>query len=247
MSGADARVDRQPAFVLHRRNYRETSLLLDLLTRDFGRVGAVARGVRGARRGPGASCQPFQPLVVSWSGRGELKTLSAAESAAAAPAIAGERLFSALYVNEVLVRTLPQHDAHGVLFDAYAGLLPALAAGEDIEARLRGFELLLLRELGYGLEFDRDAVSGALLDPAGNYAFTPCAGFSALREEPGPGGYPGWVLAEIGRADFSRPQTRRYAKRLMREALAELLGDRPLRSRAYFLARPAPRDGGEAV
>jgi DNA repair protein RecO (recombination protein O) len=247
MGASDARVDRQPAFVLHRRSYRETSLLLDLLTRDFGRVGVVARGARGSRRGPGPACQPFRPLVVSWSGRADLKTLTAVESVAAAPPIAGERLYSALYVNEVLVRALPQHDAHVRLFAAYAALLPELAATADVEPRLRGFEMLLLRELGYGLEFDRDGVTGGVLEPAGTYAFTPSVGFSAVHEDPSVPRYPGWALAEIGREDFTRPQTRRYAKRLMREALAELLGHRPLRSRAYFLARPAPEGGDDRI
>ena len=237
MSGAAARVDRQPAFVLHRRNYRETSLLLDLLTRDFGRVGVVARGARGARRGAGGACQPFQPLLVSWSGRSELKTLVSAEAVATAPAIAGERLYSALYVNEVLVRVLPQGDAHAQLFHAYAALLPELAGAADLEPRLRAFELLLLRELGYGLEFDRDCATGGVLEPAGAYLFQAAEGFSAAPADAQDRSYPGWALAEIGRGDFSRPQTRRYAKRLMREALAQLLGDRPLASRAYFRAR----------
>ena len=117
---------RQPAFVLHRRAYRESSLLLDLLTRDFGRVGAVVRGARGAGRGQGFCCQPLGALLVSWSGRGELKTLTAVERIGNAAEIGGERLYSALYVNEILVRLLPQHDAHPLLFDAYARLLAEL-------------------------------------------------------------------------------------------------------------------------
>jgi len=246
-SPTEMRVDRQPAFVLHRRAYRESSLLLDLLSRDFGRVGVVARGVRGARRGAGAYCQPFQPLVVSWSGRGELKTLTGVDGLGAAPAIAGERLYSALYVNELLVRLLPQHDAHGALFAAYAALLPELVTTPDLEPRLRAFELLLLRELGYGLEFERDSASGEVLEPAGHYAFKPTEGFRAARADDRARSYPGWVLAEIGREDFSDPQTRRHAKRLVREALAELLGDRPLRSRAYFISRPRPDDGNGRI
>ena len=90
MSAAGSRVDRQPAFVLHRRAWRETSLLLELLTRDFGRVGVIARGARAGRRGSGASCQPFQPLLVSWSGRADLKTLAAADAVSPAPPIPGE-------------------------------------------------------------------------------------------------------------------------------------------------------------
>ena len=100
------RVDQQPAYVLHRRAYRETSLLLDLLTRDHGRVAVVARAARSGTRAWGAFCQPFQSLLVSWTGRSELKSLTAAERAGDATAILGERLYSALYVNELLVRLL---------------------------------------------------------------------------------------------------------------------------------------------
>ena len=162
---------------------------------------------------------------------------------APAPAIAGERLYSALYVNELLVRLLPPHDAHSALFGAYAALLPGLAAAEDLEPLLRSFELLLLRELGYGMEFVHDSATGQVLEPAGHYLFSPDGGFHAAPEASDPRAYPGWALAQIGREDFSEPRTRRYAKRLMRQALAELLGPRPLHSRGYFRRAPAPADG----
>lgn len=235
------RIDRQPAFVLHRRAYRESSLLLDLLTRDFGRVGAVARGARGSGRGQRFCCQPLGALLVSWSGRGELKTLTAVERSGNAAEIGGERLYSALYVNEILVRLLPQHDAHPLLFDAYTRLLAELPGTANLEACLRGFELLLLKELGYGIEFDRDAANGAVLEPSGQYVYVPEQGFSSVAAG-AQHAYPGWVLEAIGRADFSDPLTRRHARQLVREAMALLLGERPLRSREFFL-----RSRGSAV
>ncbi len=228
------RIDRQPAFVLHRRAYRESSLLLDLLTRDFGRIGAVARGARGSGRNHGLCCQPLTALLVSWSGRGELKTLTAAERGGNGVEIGGERLYSALYVNEVLVRLLPQHDPHPRLFDAYAQLLAEFPDAPDLEVPLREFELLLLKELGYGIEFDRDAASGTVLEPATHYIYLPDQGFSSAAAGAGHA-YPGWVLEAIGRADFSDPLTRRHAKQLVRDAFAALLGERPLRSRELFL------------
>jgi DNA repair protein RecO (recombination protein O) len=227
------RIDRQSAWVLHRRPLRETSVLLDLLTREHGRVGVVARAARGSPRGHGVVCQPFQPLVVSWSGRGELKTLTAAERTASVPAMVGERLYSALYVNEMLVRALAPHDAHPVLFDAYGALVRGLPEAE-LEPLLRGFELLLLGELGYAPDFAVDAGSGELMEPQGMYSFAPAAGFLASPGAPESTAYPGWSLEAIGRRDFSDPRTRRFAKRLLREALAPVLGDRPLRSREYF-------------
>ena len=230
------RIERQPAFVLHRRPLRETSLVLDLLTRDHGRIGVVARAARGGTRSLAGACQPVRPLLVAWSGRGELKTLVRAEPGGSFAAIAGERLYSALYVNEMLVRALAAHDAHPVIFDAYARLLPALA-DDEVEPRLREFELMLLSELGYALDFGCDAASGAVLEPQAPYAFQPGHGFLQAAQSVEERTYPGWTLAAIGRGDFSDALTRRYAKRLLREALAPVLGERPLRSREYFRRR----------
>lgn len=237
--GGSARIERQPAFVLHRRAYRESSLLLDVFTRDFGRIGLVARAARASKKGQGSLLQPFQSLLVSWSGRGDLKTLVGVERAAALPVVAGERLYSALYVNELLVRALAAADAHVPVFEAYAGLLPGLAQAPDHEPLLRDFELLLLRELGYALDLDAEASGGECLEPSASYAFDPATGFV-----PQPEGldathaFPGWALLAIGRRDYDDPRTRRLAKRLLREALSAAIGERPLRSREYF--RPAP-------
>ncbi len=244
MAGA-ARVDRQPAFVLHRRAYRESSLLLDVLTRDFGRIGLVARSARASKKGQGSLLQPFQSLVVSWSGRGELKTLTGVERAEPLPQVAGERLFSALYVNELLVRALAHADEHALIFHAYAGLLPGLAESPDHEPLLREFELLLLRELGYAVDLDFEASGGECLEPGAFYAFDPATGFL-----PQPAGldsthaFPGQALLAIGKGDYSDPFVRRLAKRLLREALSAVVGDRPLRSREYFRAAPAPVSWG---
>lgn len=243
MSLTATRIDRQPAFVLHRRAYRESSFLLDLFTRDHGRVAAVARGMRAPRRGA-ATAQPLQPLLVAWSGRTELKTLGTAEAAAGAFVLAGERLYSALYVNELLLRLLPPQDPHPVLFEAYVALLAELAGGEALEPPLRRFELRLLRELGYGIALDHDTGTGGVLEPAAAYAFDPAGGFRRADAAALAQAYPGHVLAAIAREDFSDPLTRRHAKRLLRAALAELLGPRPLRSRSYFAAR-SPADGGQ--
>lgn len=236
---AGTRTDRQPAYVLHRRPYRESSLLVDLLTRDHGRVGVVARAARGARGGLSGVLQPCQGLLVGWTGRGELKTLVAAERAGPGVPVAGERLYSLLYVNEVLVRALAPLDPHAALFDAYACLLPALAGADDAEPPLRGFELLLLAELGYAFEPGVDAASGELVEPQGRYRFDPSVGLCAAPDAGPEQAYPGWALQAIARRDFADPDTRRHAKRLMREALAGAVGERPLRARDYFRRRGA--------
>ena len=231
------RIDRQPAFVLHRRAYRETSLLLDMLTRDHGRLSVVARGARRGARGAAGSCQPFQSLLLSCAGRSELKSLSGIERVGRAARIDGASLYAALYVNEILVRTLAPSDPHPRLFEAYSALLSSLAGAVDVEPRLRAFELLLLEELGYGIELDREAGSGELMEAQADYLFTPGDGFSRAREDVDAGVYPGWTLRAMAVGDYTDALTRRLAKRLMRSALAPVLGDRPLLSREFFRAR----------
>lgn len=239
--GGPARIERQPAFVLHRRAYRESSLLLDVLTRDHGRIGLVARSARASKKGQGSLLQPFQSLLVSWSGRGDLKTLTAVERAEGLPLIAGERLYSALYINELLVRALAAADAHEPVFEAYAALLPGLAESPDHEPLLREFELRLLRELGYALDLAYEASGGECLEPAAHYAFDPAMGFVPQPVDlDATHAFPGWALLSIGRGDYADVRTRKLAKRLLREALAAAVGDRPLRSREYFRGAPAP-------
>lgn len=166
------RVEQQPAFVLHARAWRETSLLLDVLSRDHGRVGLVARGVRAARsRTPRALLQPMSPLLLSWSGRGELATLNAAESAGAVLRADGEALLCALYLNELIARMLTRHDPHPALFADYATVLARLTGGDSPAWALRRFERDLLAHLGYGLILDREADSAAPIDPQRDYAW----------------------------------------------------------------------------
>lgn len=230
------RTDREPAFVLHRRAFRETSLLLELLTRGHGRVTVVARGARRARGNAGSVYQPLQPLLVSWTGRSELKTLIAGERAGSNPEIRGRGLYSALYLNEILVRLLPHQDPHPRLFDAYACVLPRLAVSEDIEPDLRSFELLLLRELGYGLELGSLGSDGRVLEPEARYLFEPRQGLVEAVSAEDDRAYPGWVLKAMEEGDFSNPETRRCAKRLLRGIISGLLGEKPLMSREYFRA-----------
>src|SRR5690606_29026917 len=141
-------IDLQPAYVLHTRDYRDTSLLIDFLTLDYGVVRAVARGVRGARRNQKrALLQPLQPLLVSLRGQGELLNLTLSEPAAAVLAIKGERLFSVMYLNEILCRLLPAQESHPALYRLYQSALLALLHGRELQAVLRRFEFSLLTEL----------------------------------------------------------------------------------------------------
>ncbi|HEX5121787.1 MAG TPA: DNA repair protein RecO, partial [Rhodanobacteraceae bacterium] len=146
------RIEEQPAFILHTRPWRETSLLIEAFTREHGRVGLVARGVRGAKsRFARASLQPLQPLLLGWSARGELGTLTSAEQTGSPWHLSGDALFAGMYVNELVLRLSSRNDAHPLAFAAYTECLARLADADDIAWTLRRFERDLLADLGYAL------------------------------------------------------------------------------------------------
>ncbi len=231
------RVEGQLAFVLHTRPYRDTSLLVELFCQERGRISAVARGARrpGARWRP--LLQPFVPLLVSWQGRGELKTLVQLERAAPAGLLAGDALWCGLYLNELLIRLVAVEDPQPRLFAYYQLVLGELAAGGAMEPLLRLFERRLLDALGYGFSWEHQADGLRPLAPDQHYRFQPEAGFIPLPAEGAAAGYCGADLLAIAADDYAQATARSAAKRIMREALAPLLGPRPLKSRALFGGR----------
>ncbi len=168
------RVTDQPGYILRRRDWRDTSLILDVLTREHGCISLLAKGARRASRR--ACYEPFVALSLSWSGRAELKTLTGIESETLDVDAANYLLL--LYVNELIAALLPRHDANDAIFDAYSELL-ARARRPIGEPELRRFELTLVRQLGYFPDISRDAESGAGIDPAASYRFELDAGFIA--------------------------------------------------------------------
>lgn len=236
----------EPAFVLHTRPWRESSLIAELLTPGHGRVGVVARGARRGRRGAAGGLQPFTLLQVAWRGRGELRTLMHAEPEQALP-LRGERLFAGLYLNELLLRLLHREEAQPEIFTAYAQTLLRLAelpASDDpgaMEPALRRFELRLLVVLGYGFPLDRD-IHDAAIDPARDYELLPDAGLAPLAEGVRERGgraeaavvFAGRHLLALATDTLTEPEVLVTAKRLTRLALAGHLGNAPLRSRELF-------------
>jgi DNA repair protein RecO (recombination protein O) len=228
------RVAQEPAFVLHHHDYGETSLLLEMFTRQHGRLGLIAKGARRARSPLRAALIPFQPLVVGFSGRGELPTLTAAEPLAAAPVLYGEALFCGLYLNELLLRLLHRHDPHERLFESYTEALARLG-GVDAEAVLRVFEKRLLDDIGYGLVLDRDIEDGTALVPEDEYRYLPERGPVAARATGEEGILVhGRTLLGLAAECLDDALSRHEAKRLLRALLARHLGGRPLMSRQLF-------------
>lgn len=234
-------------WLLHSRPFRDTSLLLDFLTLEQGRVSAIARGAR-TQKGKGRSMlQPFVPLRLALTGNHELRTLQSCEAAAPSLLLQGERLFAGFYLNELLVKLLHGHEPEPLVYQAYAQTIAGLAGAPDVEPLLRQFELRLLDALGYGLQFDHDADSGEPLDEAGWYYLQADSGFVRQLQAPvteaealQSGLYPGIELRRIAEADFTADSTRKQAKRLLRQVLHQHLGGKEIASRQLF-QRPEHR------
>lgn len=227
------RVELTPAWVLHTRPYKETSLIVEVFSRTHGRVALVARG---ARR-PGSSLRgdliAFQPLLLSWFGSGELKTLHAAEWQGGVPQLAGLPLLCAFYLNELLLRLLPRDDEHAALFDAYGRAVRELVARpEQVEPVLRRFELTLLAQTGYGIALDHD-VDGLPVVAGQRYRFLRGRGLLPVPDSVHDDGIAltGEALLGMAQGNFADSLTLQQAKLLMRSLLADLLGDAPLHTR----------------
>lgn len=219
------RVDASAGYVLHSRPYRETSLLVDFLTLEQGRISAVAKGARRPRARLRSALQPFQSLQLGWHGRNELKTLGAVETVEISPPLSGRALLCGLYVNELLQRLLHPGEPCPRLFLYYRYVLNELHSGDDLEGALRTFERQLLTELGFDLDLAR-------AEPGRCYRYL--SGHGLVAQASGAAGYAGEHLQAIAEDRYDAAPVRRTAKQLMREVLQELLGDKPLNSRLLF-------------
>lgn len=237
--------DRQPAYVLHRRAFRETSAIVELLTRDYGRVGGVARGVKRSRNVH--HIEPFGQVAATWRGRGQLVNVLRTEPLAPCQ-LGGDALFAGLYLNELLMRTLSHQEPVAALFRHYGEAVSRLAAGAPVETALRAFERRLLEELGYGLAFNVDIASGRPIDRVKEYLVVAGEGFREAPVNgavngagaPHPGGalrLTGAQIAALDGEDYGDADIRLAAKRVFRRALELRLGGKPLATRKLFGAR----------
>ncbi len=233
-------IQSEPAYLLHSRPFRDTSLLVDFLTKDYGRIRAIAKGVRSPKSKNRAVLQAFIPLQINLSGKSELKTLAQVECLRTGIPLKHKSLFAAMYLNEILVRLLHKQDADADIFTLYERTLQYLSEQTDIEPILRTFELSLLELLGYGIDFSVVSSLNAEAIINSHFRYMAEGSFEAvsIAENSTFLGtnkyYPGEVLVKISENDFSELSTLKYAKRLLRAALSSHLGEKALASRNLF-------------
>ena len=232
---APRRVQQQPAYILHHRPFRDSSQILDILTRDHGKIALVARGSRGAKSRLRGVLRPFLPLRISWVARSDLGTLTGAESAGLPAALRGDATLSAYYMNELLINFLHRHDPQVEIFELYAGALAALGSHDAVAVVLRRFEIELLGLLGYALSIEHESGTHQVLDPAGHYEYRMEEGAVAVSRSSGPMVFSGALLSAIRAQQFENPDVLRAAGRLLREVITYHLGGKELKSRKVLL------------
>ena len=233
--GERRRVDGEPAYVLHAYPFRETSLIVDVFSRNFGRVAVMARGARRPRSALRGLLMAFQPLEVGWAGKGEVLTLMKAEWQGGQAVLGGEALFCGYYLNELLLHLLPREDAHEALFDHYARTLRHFSTGVD-QGALRLFEKALLQELGYGLTLEHDA-EGRPVHADALYVYEvergPLPAPSAAGDSPWC--VSGQTLLDLAAGQLATAQALAESKLLMRALINHYLAGQQLTTRRIFM------------
>jgi DNA repair protein RecO (recombination protein O) len=229
------RVSRQPGYTLHTRPYRESSLLIDILSRNHGRTTLLAKGIRNLKSRNRSATIPFSLLSLGWSGKGELPVLTQAEHDGPVNLLSGLERVCGFYANELLVRLLHKHDPHPALFDAYDVLLGALGKSGNVEISLRFFEKNLLRELGYALDLEREADGSAPVIAEARYQYVPTYGVVRVGDE-GSGALTvsGATLLALSREELDDKNNIEECKYLMRGIIGHHLGRHQLRSRSLL-------------
>ena len=233
------RHEAQPAFVLHSYPFRETSLIIEVFTRNYGRVALVARGARRPRSALRGVLLAFQPLLLAWGGKGELRTLHKAEWQGGLSQLKGRGLLCGFYLNELMLKLLARDDPHEALYETYQATLNTLSNGGAHAITLRRFEQELLKEAGYALTLDRDAASGEAIRADGSYQYLIERGPVLYAREPAPPGgddenrleLAGQTLLDMARDDYSSALTQQQSKALMRVLINHYLGNQTLNTR----------------
>ena len=232
------RIALEPAFLLHRKPYRDSSRIYDFFTLEHGVISVMAKGVwRKEKGGSLASLiQPFTPLLISFVGRASLKTLSKVELADNHKNLIGERIFCAFYLNELILKLVGRNIPYPELFGYYSKRLDALKIATSVEEPLRSFELFLLAELGYEIDLETDS-TGSPINECAKYLYEPAHGFTKIQSETVDevGRYLGRDILKMAKGEFN--QVSGALKRLLRVTLSYHLGEKELQSRSLFPAK----------
>ena len=226
-------IQLEPAYILHSRPFRETSLIVEAFTREHGRVAVVARGAKSARSRWRNVLQPFRPLLLGWSQKSDLGTLTAADQIASPPALQGQLLYCGLYLNELLMRLLHRGDPHAEVFERYRHVLLELASEAPPQPLLRVFEKHLLEAIGYAMLLDREYGSDTEIQPQNWYEYKPDRG-PVLSAGPGKSRVSGAALLDL-HSESLQLENLPLLKMLMRSVIGYHLGGKPLASLSLFI------------
>ncbi len=246
MSHGPQRTQLAPGYILHHMPYQDSGRILEVLTREHGRLSLFARGVRGPKSKMAPLLQPFRLLLLSWSGRGEAPMLVGAEPGGSAGALPPAHLVACFYLNELVLKLTSRHDPHPALFDAYHAALEDLRGGGSLEPALRVFEKRLLEEVGYGLDLEAESRTGRRVAAEAYYQFRPAQGLVASSRDAA-GALAGRSLMSLARERLSSRSELDDARRLLRSALEHCLEGRELltRSVARSIARRSRAEIGK--
>ncbi|MEQ9568437.1 MAG: DNA repair protein RecO [Pseudomonadales bacterium] len=227
------KIEKQPAFVLRAQSYKETSLLVDIFSRDHGRQKLIVRGAKSAKSSKASQRQPFADLFMGWQGKSDLKNLTEIDSAPSL-LVNPANLVYGMYLNELLFYLLREADPHDALYDLYRSTLVSLQSEPLIEPVLRNFEFGLLAEMGYAIELNFD-LDGVPINPEGQYMYLPDAGFRQEYSQTY-GLIPGVAIEDLAENGLQSKAALKVAKILCRSHLDLLLAGRELKSRRWLLS-----------
>lgn len=234
-SEQESRILHQPAFVLHRYLYKETSLIVEIFSRDYGRVALVAKGAKRAHSRLRGVLHTFQPLSLGWSGKSELRNLIGAEWVGGLVPLENSALLYGFYLNELLLKLLAREDPHPELFDQYVATLARLANTESAQIVLRKFELALLKETGVAADLAICTARRQPVDPDEIYVVEPESGPRPARMSDVAPRVSGKTLQDMVREDYSDAATQMQSKLLMRSLLAHHLGGEQIKTRQILI------------
>ncbi len=226
------RVYLQNSFIVHRRPYRETSVLLDVFSSEYGKISLIAKGVRQQKSRMAGILQPFKLLRLSWSGRSDLQLLTGAELVMPDIDLKGKPLFCGFYLNELINLFLHRHDPHPELFAFYSATLLTLAECNGVEKALRYFELTLMDQVGYGLQLEYEVGTGAKINASDLYRYV--IGQGPILTSSKVDTIHGVTLIELRQRNLQNQTALVEAKRLMRKVIDFHLNGKLLNSRSLF-------------